>query len=62
KNFCRVEVPAGQTVDVSFDLPVSSLEFFGPDNKFVLEPGKFKLWVAQDSRLKDALEANFEVK
>ena len=62
KNFCRVEVPAGQTVEVSFELPVSSLEFFGPDNKFVLEPGKFKLWVAQDSRLKDALEANFEVK
>ena len=62
KDFCRVDVPAGQTVDVSFDLPVSRLEFFGLDNKYVLEPGKFKLWIAQDSQLKDALEANFEVK
>ena len=32
KDFRRVEIPAGQTVDVTFDLPVSRLEFFGLDN------------------------------
>ena len=62
KDFRRVEIPAGKTVDVTFDLPVSRLEFFGLDNKFVLEPGKFKLWLAQDSNLKGALEGDFEVK
>ncbi len=62
KDFRRIEIPAGQTVDVEFNLPVSRLEFFGLDNKFVLEPGKFKLWIAQDSNLKDALESEFEIK
>lgn len=62
KDFRRVEIPAGQTVDVTFDLPVSRLEFFGLDNKFVLEPGKFSLWIAQDSNLKGALEGEFEIK
>lgn len=62
KDFRRLEIPAGQTVDVTFDLPVSSLEFFGLDNTFVLEPGKFHLWIAQDSNLKGAIESEFEVK
>ncbi len=62
KDFRRVEIPAGQTVDIEFSVPVSRLEFFGMDKKFVLEPGKFKLWVAQDSGLKDALEGEFEVR
>ena len=62
KDFRRVEIPAGQTIDVTFDLPVSRLEFFGADNKFVLEPGKFSLWIAQDSNLKGALEGEFEIK
>ena len=62
KDFRRLDIPAGQTVDVTFDLPVSRLEFFGLDNNFVLEPGKFHLWVAQDSNLKGAVEGEFEVK
>ena len=62
KDFRRLEIPAGQTVDVTFDLPVSRLEFYGLDNTFVLEPGKFHLWIAQDSNLKGAVESEFEVK
>ena len=62
KDFRRLEIPAGQTVEVTFDLPVSHLEFFGLDNNFVLEPGKFHLWVAQDSNHKGAVESEFEVK
>ena len=62
KDFRRLEIPAGQTVEVTFDLPVSRLEFFGLDNTFVLEPGKFHLWIAQDSNLKGAVESEFEVK
>ena len=62
KDFRRLDIPAGQTVDVTFDLPVSRLEFYGLDNNFVLEPGKFHLWVAQDSNLKGAVKGEFEVK
>ncbi|MCR5453797.1 MAG: glycoside hydrolase family 3 C-terminal domain-containing protein, partial [Bacteroidales bacterium] len=62
KGFKRVEIPARQTVDVSLDLPASSLQFFGLDNKSVLEPGKFKLWIAHDSNLNGALETEFEIK
>ena len=62
KDFRRVEIPAGESVDVEFDLPTSKLEFFGCDNKFVLEPGKFNLWIAQDSNLKDALQGEFEIR
>lgn len=62
KDFRRLEIPAGKSVEVTFDLPTSKLEFYGLDNKSVLEPGKFHLWIAQDSNLKGAVESEFEVK
>lgn len=62
KDFHRVEIPAGKSADIEFNLPTSRLEFYGLDNKSVLEPGKFKLWIAQDSGLKDALEGEFEIR
>lgn len=49
KAFKRVLIPAGQTAEVCFAIPVSYLAFCGLDMKKKVEPGDFELWVAGDS-------------
>ena len=49
KGFKRVHVGAGESVTVTFDLPVQTLAFYGLDMVKKVEPGKFQLWVAGDS-------------
>lgn len=50
KAFRRVPVREGQTLKVSFDLPVSCLAFYGIDMQKKVEPGKFTLMVGGDSQ------------
>ncbi|MEL6869185.1 MAG: glycoside hydrolase family 3 N-terminal domain-containing protein [Pseudomonadota bacterium] len=49
KDFSRVRVPAGQTVDVSLALHTDDLGFFGRHNRWMVEAGAFELWVGADS-------------
>lgn len=49
KGFKRVHVGAGESVTVTFDLPVQDLAFYGLDMVKKVEPGKFQLWIAGDS-------------
>lgn len=50
KRFERVTLKAGETKELSFELPVSELAFWNADMKYVVEPGDFQLWVAGDSQ------------
>ena len=50
KRFERVTLKAGETKELSFELPVSELAFWNADMKYVVEPGDFDLWVAGDSQ------------
>jgi beta-glucosidase len=43
RAFRRVNVPAGQRVDVVFNLPIQELGFIGQDLHYVVEPGEFGL-------------------
>ncbi len=45
KGFDKVFVRAGETVDVKFELPVSSLSLIDADGKSVVEPGEFEIMV-----------------
>lgn len=60
KGFERVELRAGEKRTVTFTLKPEHLGFYGANNKFVVEPGDFKVWVGQDSA--SGLEADFSVK
>lgn len=60
KGFERVYLKAGETKHCRFELPVAELAFWNRDMEYVVEPGKFQLWVAGDSASGEALA--FEVK
>ncbi len=50
KDFRRVDIPAGETRTVSFELPASKLAFWNIDDRFTVEAGEFLVWAAGDSR------------
>jgi len=59
KRFKKVNLKPGETTPISFDLSTDDLAFYGRDNKLVIEPGKFYLWVGSNS---DAnLRTEFEI-
>lgn len=43
EDFKRVVIGAGESLDVTFELPVSELGFINRENKYVVEPGNFRL-------------------
>src|SRR5207302_10179158 len=46
KGFQKIELQPGQTKTVSFKLTPADLSFVGLDNKWITEPGAFKVSVA----------------
>lgn len=60
KGFMRVTLKPGETKHLMYDLPVSDLAFWNRDMEYVVESGKFQLWVAGDSASGEAL--TFEVR
>ena len=61
KGFKKVFLSAGEEKAVSIKLPASSLAFHDIAMNKIVEPGKFKLWVAESSD-DNRYEFNFEVK
>ncbi|HTC21831.1 MAG TPA: beta-glucosidase BglX [bacterium] len=48
-DFKRLTLDPGETQLVEFDLPASKLGYYNELGKYVVEPGKFNVWVAKDS-------------
>ena len=59
KAFRRISLKAGESQEVTLSVPIRDLAFFGIDNRRVVEPGAFKVWVGGDSNA--TLEAGFSV-
>ncbi|BFM19987.1 glycoside hydrolase family 3 N-terminal domain-containing protein [Gilvimarinus japonicus] len=59
KDFKRVTLAPGESKTVAFTLPTSQLAFHNRDMQLVTEPGKFNLWIAQDSA--SGLQGEFTV-
>lgn len=57
KVFERVRLKPGEAQEVIFRLPAQQLGFYGIDDKFVVEPGQFHLWVAPNSQ--EGLQTSF---
>jgi len=49
KGFQRVALQAGESTTIKFTLHTDELRFFGRDNKRVLEPGDFEVWIGGSS-------------
>ena len=55
RAYRRIALDAGQSMDVSFSIPVSEMRFVGTDNKWIIEPGKMGVEI-------DELTASFVIK
>ena len=60
KGFRRIPLDAGEEAEVSFELSAEELGWFTSDGRLLVEPGRFKVWIGDDSRAD--LEAGFEVR
>ncbi|MDX1403575.1 MAG: glycoside hydrolase family 3 N-terminal domain-containing protein [Woeseiaceae bacterium] len=49
KGFRRVRIEPGQTITVDFVLHTGDLAFFGRDNRLIVEPGAFHVWIGGSS-------------
>lgn len=49
KGFERVTLAAGESKTVSFELGNDQLGYYFPDGRYVVEPGKFQVWIAPNA-------------
>jgi beta-glucosidase len=59
KGFQKVDLKAGESKTVSFNITAEDLKFYNSDLKFVAEPGEFKIFIGGNSR--DVKEASFKL-
>jgi beta-glucosidase len=59
KGFEKIFLCSGGEAEVNFTIEAEKLGFYGIDNKYIVEPGKFKLWIGPNSI--EGLEADFEI-
>jgi beta-glucosidase len=59
KGFKKIDLKAGETKTVSFEIVVDDLKYYNYDLKYVAEPGDFKVFIGGNSR--DVKEAGFKL-
>ena len=59
KGFQKIELKAGESKTVSFDITVNDLKYYNYDLKYVAEPGDFKVFIGGNSR--DVKGADFKL-
>ena len=59
KGFQKIELKAGASKTVSFEITVNDLKYYNYDLKYVAEPGDFKVFIGGNSR--DVKEASFKL-
>ena len=59
KGFQKIELKAGESKKVSFNISVNDLKYYNYDLKYVAEPGDFKVFIGGNSR--DVKEAGFKL-
>ena len=60
KDFKRLNIPAGASREVIFEVPAPALGFYDENGRYLLEPGAFRVFVGGNSR--DVSELGFELK
>ncbi len=49
KGFQKIELKPGESKDVTFTISNQELGYFDPAGKWLVEPGKFEVWISKDS-------------
>ena len=60
KRFKKISIKAGETIDTDFTISGADLGFYNNQGKFLIEPGKFKLYIGQSS-CDNSLSAEFYI-
>jgi beta-glucosidase len=53
KGFRKINIKKGETVKVSFSLPLSDLSYYHEDMSYDFDPGEFELFIGPDSDIKE---------
>jgi beta-glucosidase len=56
KGFKKISLKKGETQTVSFEITVEDLKFYNSDLQFVAEPGRFQLFIGNNSDTTDKIE------
>ena len=56
KGFKKIDIKAGETVDVEFTITTDDLAYWNNDMKKEAENGDFSVWIAPDSQSGDAID------
>jgi len=59
KRFKKVNLKPGVIASISFELSTDDLAFYGRENRLIVEPGRFQLWVGGSSEAD--LKTEFEI-
>jgi beta-glucosidase len=59
KGFQRVALEPGNSVRARFEVPVNALGFHGLEDRYLVEPGAFQVWIGPNSA--EGLEGKFKV-
>jgi beta-glucosidase len=59
KGFQKIELKAGESKTIIFNISANDLKFYNSDLKYIAEPGDFKIFIGGNSR--DLKEANFKL-
>jgi beta-glucosidase len=59
KGFEKINLKPGETKEVSFTIDREDLEFYGLDMNWIVEPGKFKVFIGTNSE--EVKEASFDL-
>jgi beta-glucosidase len=62
KAFTQVEIPPGESVNVTISIPAERCSLVTADNRRVVEPGEFTLRVGPSSRREQQLSAGFRIR
>ena len=60
KGFARVDLAPGEEKTVTFEITKDMLSFTGADNRRVLEPGAFRIYIGADCETENASEVTVE--
>ena len=59
KGFKKIDIAAGETVTVTFDISLDMLKFYDVNMNYVAEPGDFKVYVGHDSEANLSAEFSY---
>jgi beta-glucosidase len=60
KGFQKILLPPGESRDVTFTISEKELGYYDAKGNWLVEPGKFQLWISKDSASGEPAEFELE--